>query len=619
MASKPGFLYKFPWEDWGNGKYLLYAPFVATVLMGWDDADNWAFHIMAVAALRYLNAQLWQMASRIFAVSEKTRIQAKMLEFKQVDREQDWDDFILLQTLVMTLVHWYLPGYHTIPFFNATGMWHMLWFHVGPTEFIYYWFHRGLHHHSLYSAYHSHHHASFLTEPITGSCHPFLEHVGYTANFAIPMLGAWWMGTNSQVLIYTYLLGFDFLNAWGHCNFEIIPYGLFNAIPPLKYLLYTPSYHSLHHTQVHTNFCLFMPFYDYVYGTMDRKSDTLHESSWKGVRAADEKADVEFLAHGTELLSVFHLPFMGRDFSSRPFKASWKLYPLYPLAFAIFLVLRVFGKTFTAMKHRLGKTRLHVKVIPSWGLQYFMKSEHTRINSHIRKAILSADAAGTKVVGLGALNKAEFLNRGGAVFVEEMPDLKVRVVHGNTLTTAVLIKTLPKGLTQVFLTGATSKIGKAMAIYLAESGVRVMCLTPSAERFEALAASAKAEYRHNLTHCLRVADGADCDQWVVGKPLSAKDQGFAPKGTTFTQFVVPPIEEVRSDCTYGDLPGMKLPDKVVGVHSAMMDCDRRCVYACYAGAIVHCLEGWTHHEVGAIDPSRIDQTWDAAMKHGFTL
>ena len=46
---------------------------------------------------------------------------------------------------------------------------------------------------------------------------------------------------------------------------------------------------------------------------------------------------------------------------------------------------------------------------------------------------------------------------------------------------------------------------------------------------------------------------------------------------------------------------------------------RRYVYACYAGAIVHCLEGWTHHEVGAIDPSRIDQTWDAAMKHGFTL
>eukprot|EP00959_Pyramimonas_sp_CCMP1952_P113047 2363205-Pyramimonas_sp.AAC.1 len=36
-----------------------------------------------------------------------------------------------------------------------------------------------------------------------------------------------------------------------------------------------------------------MPFYDYVYGTMDKKSDPLHASAWKGGRlASDEKADV---------------------------------------------------------------------------------------------------------------------------------------------------------------------------------------------------------------------------------------------------------------------------------------------------------------------------------------
>ena len=67
-----------------------------------------------------------------------------------------------------------------------------------------------------------------------GSCHPFLEHIGYTANFAIPMLGAWWMGTNSKVLIYAYLLGFDFLNAWGHCNFEIVPYWCALPLPIVK-------------------------------------------------------------------------------------------------------------------------------------------------------------------------------------------------------------------------------------------------------------------------------------------------------------------------------------------------------------------------------------------------
>lgn len=54
--------------------------------------------------------------------------------------------------------------------------------------------------------YHSHHHASFVTEAITGSVHPFLEHVGYTANFAIPLLGTWAMGGASWAMFYSYLL-----------------------------------------------------------------------------------------------------------------------------------------------------------------------------------------------------------------------------------------------------------------------------------------------------------------------------------------------------------------------------------------------------------------------------
>jgi hypothetical protein len=168
MATNPGLLYKFPWEDWGNGKYLLFAPFVAAVAFGYDDQDHWALHVLCMAAMRYLNAQAWQMASRSYTTNERTRIQTKLLEFKQVDRERDWDDYIILQSIIMTLVHWYLPGYAQFPLFNAKGFWHALLFHVGPTEYIYYWFHRALHHHSLFAAYHSHHHASFLTEPISG-------------------------------------------------------------------------------------------------------------------------------------------------------------------------------------------------------------------------------------------------------------------------------------------------------------------------------------------------------------------------------------------------------------------------------------------------------------------
>ena len=45
--------------------------------------------------------------------------------------------------------------------------------------------------------------------------------------------------------------------------------------------------------------------------------------------------------------------------------------------------------------------------------------------------------------------------------------------------------------------------------------------------------------------------------------------------------------------------------------------ERGVVHACHAGGAVHYLEGWTHHEVGALDVNRIDIVWEAALKHGF--
>jgi hypothetical protein len=57
--------------------------------------------------------------------------------------------------------------------------------------------------------------------------------------------------------------------------------------------------------------------------------------------------------------------------------------------------------------------------------------------------------------------------------------------------------------------------------------------------------------KFNLMYvCLNVQDGSDCDCWVVGRFLSAKEQAIAPPGTTFHQFVVPPLEELRKDCRF---------------------------------------------------------------------
>jgi hypothetical protein len=52
-ASKPGFLYEFPWEMLGDWKYILFLPFVAIVCLGLDDEDNWSYHMLLIAFLRY--------------------------------------------------------------------------------------------------------------------------------------------------------------------------------------------------------------------------------------------------------------------------------------------------------------------------------------------------------------------------------------------------------------------------------------------------------------------------------------------------------------------------------------------------------------------------------------
>ena len=678
MASRPGFAYDFPWSKIGKMKYAIYLPMLYRGIVSPenDDSDQWHFHMTMIVLLRYVMAQFFISLSRIHAITEKTRIQSKGIDFKQVDREDHWDDYILLQYIVMSMVH-FCPGlgFKNFPVFEKKGMWQLLLLHVGPTEYVYYWLHRLLHHHTLYSAYHSHHHASFVTEPITGSVHPFMEHIMYTANFAIPLLGTWMCNGASMAMFYVYLMGFDLLNAIGHCNFEFVP-KFFAKFPGVKYLLYTPSYHSLHHSRVHTNFCLFMPIYDYAYGTMDKSSEELYDKAIEGKASPKTTPDVVFMAHGTELLSMFHLPFAFRSFSSRPFTTdSWMLKMLWPLTLPAVAALRFLPgvKAFVSDKHRLKNMNIETWVTPAWGFQFFIRSEFKHINAKIERAILDADERGVRVLGLGALNKNEALNGGGAFFVQKHEkNLKnTKVVHGNTLTAAAIIDKIPENVKEIFLTGATSKLGRAIALYMAtKKNCRVLMCTTSEERFEKIKMECPEKFRHLLfrvnnanekveitqestSNVLKksssfllsrlgslknnnnnnnreveteekndtktnYSSGRTCRNWVVGRHCDKNEQSLAPSKTTFHQFVVPPIPETRSDCAYTDLPAFRLPEKEAkDFKTCEMTMERGCVHACHAGALIHALEGWQHHEVGAIDPEKIDVTWKASKKHGF--
>jgi len=77
------------------------------------------------------------------------------------------DDQILFNGLLYYLASYTLSGASRIPLWRTDGVVMAILLHAGPVEFLYYWLHRALHHHFLYSRYHSHHHSSIVTEPIT--------------------------------------------------------------------------------------------------------------------------------------------------------------------------------------------------------------------------------------------------------------------------------------------------------------------------------------------------------------------------------------------------------------------------------------------------------------------
>ncbi|KAK6151516.1 hypothetical protein DH2020_014151 [Rehmannia glutinosa] len=351
-------------------------------------------------------------------------------------------------------------------------------------------------------------------------------------------------------------------------------------------------YHRLHHAEMGSNYCLFMPLFDALGNTLNKKSWQMHKKNSFDSGKNSRVPDFVFLAHVVDLSSAAHTPFAIRSVASLPYCTRIYLIPLLPV-------------TFVAMLMMWAKSK------------YFLPFAAEGINKQIEEAILRANRLGVKVISLAALNKNEALNGGGTLFVDKHPNLKVRVVHGNTLTAAVILNEIPKDIREVFLTGATSKLGRAIALYLCRNKVRVLVnATLSNERFRKIQEEAPTDCQQYLVQVTKYQAAQNCKTWIVGKWITRREQKFAPSGTHFHQFVVPPIFQFRRDCTYGDLAAMKLPQDVQGLGCCEYTMDRGVVHACHAGGVVHALEGWTHHEVGAIDVHRIDLVWKAALKHG---
>ncbi|CAL5361684.1 unnamed protein product [Camellia sinensis] len=600
-------LFAWPWQNLGIYKYLLYGPFVAklvyssTSLEGTEKDSRLCEHVLHLCILRGLVHQLWSSYNAMLFLNRTRRVSPRGIDFKQIDREWDWLPITHAQSshvehkgvnllcnasrgtlranlLLGTQIYAFSTSLYSLPLVTP--------FLQGHTSL---------------------HRAGYAT---------FLEHILMCVIVGLPIIGTILVGFGSISMIYGHVLIFDFLRCLGHCNVEIIPHQLFDAFPLVRYVIYTPTYHSLHHTEMGTNFCLFMPLYDALGNTINRHSWHIHKEISSAAGKKGRVPEFVFLVHVVDVMQAMHVPFVFRSFGSVPYRVQPFLIPMWPFTFLVMLAMWAQSKTFLLYFYTLRGSLLESWVVPRW-MDYFLPFAKEGINKQIEEAILRADRLGVKVLSLAALNKNEALNRGGTLFVNKHPNLKVRVVHGNTLTAAVILHEIPKNAQEVFLAGATSKLGRAIALYLARRKVAVMMLTQSTERFKSIQKEAPMEYRKFLVQVTTYQAAEHCKIWIIGKWTTPREQWWAPAGTHFYQFVVPPIIPMRRDCTYGKLAALRLPDDVEELGSCEYKLERGVVHACHAGGVVHLLEGWTHHEVGAIDVDQIDVVWNAALKHGF--
>lgn len=226
--------------------------------------------------------------------------------------------------------------------------------------------------------------------------HPFAEIISYFILFFIPMIMVALTGTGSIVSFFGYVTYIDLMNNLGHCNFELIPRKLFTIFPPLMYIMYTPSYvslpllvtiiliilvslltywfvwflssyHSLHHTQFRANYSLFMPFYDYVYGTMDKSTNTVYESSLK---REGESPDVVHLTHLTTSESIYHLRLGFASWASKPQTASqWYMkYLMWPVTWWSMMVTWFHSRAFVTERNIFENLKLQTWAIPRYNI-----------------------------------------------------------------------------------------------------------------------------------------------------------------------------------------------------------------------------------------------------------
>lgn len=175
-----------------------------------------------------------------------------------------------LTTLIFGLggVHFYLAKEHglgliykNVSDYGWTYWWISLAAMLLLNDVYFYWTHRLLHHKALFSRFHTVHHRSRVTTPLTSQSFHGVETALHTL---IAILFPYILPIHPTAYLAFTIIAF-LNNVYGHSNFDWIQAPLRNYVP--FSLLNSPSVHGCHHEKVHGNFGLYTNIWDRLHGT----------------------------------------------------------------------------------------------------------------------------------------------------------------------------------------------------------------------------------------------------------------------------------------------------------------------------------------------------------------
>ncbi|MGB0909053.1 MAG: sterol desaturase family protein [Nitrospirales bacterium] len=239
---------------------------------------SWAIlRVGFVALLTRLSRSSWAEQQRIYKIS---------IPPDQDDREQWWAVPFYIDAAGFALLTYggllQFTEWAVFPTYTqtVTGFIALALAHTFIAEPLYYGYHLLLHKNPTLRRHHVKHHKATVPRPPSGYTFTVFERVSYLVLFALPVLIIGWLEQLTPVGFFAYFLVFDFLNSIGHGNVEFFPKWYVNS--SLKWVIYSPSFHSLHHSRWEANYTLFMPMYDWLFGTVASESDVLFTHAQDG-------------------------------------------------------------------------------------------------------------------------------------------------------------------------------------------------------------------------------------------------------------------------------------------------------------------------------------------------